>query len=239
MTNPYQPQQPYGQQPTGDVPTSQPSAGWENTGAIPTSQPSAQPGWENTGATAAQPYGSQPAQQQPYGAQPAQPYGAQQQPYGAPQQPYGAGQQPYGAPAAAAPVPEREGLDPLGDSEGRRARGGFKALFDVSFTKYATPSIAKIVYILTMVLAGLMWLALPLTYFIIGASMSGNRYTASSASVFFVMGTIWLLVGWVPAILQLVSVRVMMELALAGIRTSEDTSAIRTTLEKSTTVDQA
>ncbi|MBU2663021.1 DUF4190 domain-containing protein [Actinoplanes bogorensis] len=69
--DPYQPQQPYGQQPYD-----------------PTTPYSAEP-------SSGQPYGSQPSSGQPYG----QPYGAQPssgQPYGAP-----ASGQPYGQPAAA------------------------------------------------------------------------------------------------------------------------------------------
>ena len=89
--DPYQPQQPYGQQPYD-----------------PTAPYSAEP-------SSGQPYGTPPSSGQPYGSQPSsgQPYGSQPssgQPYGQPpaygQEPYkqsGYSQQPYGQPGYGQP----------------------------------------------------------------------------------------------------------------------------------------
>ncbi|WP_284044703.1 DUF4190 domain-containing protein [Paractinoplanes maris] len=101
--DPYQPQQPYGQQPYDPTApySAEPSSG-QPYGSQPASgQPYGQP--YGTQPSTGQPYGSQPSTGHPYGSQPSsgQPYG-QPPPYGqqdAYKQPYG--QQPgYGQPYA-------------------------------------------------------------------------------------------------------------------------------------------
>lgn len=138
-------------------------------------------------------------QANPYGA-PTPPYSAQQ-PYGEPQQPYS--QAPYGAPGPqSAPgwstppmQPPKQDANPLG------------ALFDFGFTKFATPGIVKIVYILSVAGAALGWLLAVISGF------GAGRYAGGPA-----MGVVALLFGWIPALLFVAYMRFILEAIVALIR---------------------
>lgn len=177
------------------------------------------------GAAAQPPYG---AAQPPYGAAqppfaaPAQPsYGAPADPgYGAPAEPPSAGspyasspQAPSGAPdpyAAQQPYPPappyaaQYGPPPAAP---RQDANPLAALFDFGFTKFATPGIVKIVYLLSVVVAGLGWLTVVVSGFGMG------RYAGGA-----MMGTVALLFGWIPALLFVAYMRFILEAIVAVIR---------------------
>ncbi|MEO3934796.1 DUF4282 domain-containing protein [Micrococcaceae bacterium Sec7.4] len=87
-----------------------------------------------------------------------------------------------------------------------------KNLFDLSFTRFVSPSIAKIVYILIMIALGVMYLVL-----VIAAFSSRNA----------VLGVLVLLViGPLFVIIYLALARIGLESLVAGIRTAENTAEL-------------
>ena len=96
----------------------------------------------------------------------------------------------------------------------------FSALFDMSFSKYITVTWAKIVYITTVVGIVLGWLG--------GAIMLGTLggldfYDPGFSGGWFFAGLIF---GVVPAFLQLMFVRVILEFAAATIRNEQNTRVL-------------
>lgn len=141
-----------------------------------------------------------PHQPSPYGDPYGQPHPPQQPPPGGPG-PYG------GGPPPPPPGPE----DPPADHGDNRV-GFFKALFDVGFNSYATPSVVKIVFVLTIVFSTLSWLVLILL------ALSRGVLLPIIAAV---------ILGWIPLLLTITLVRVGLELALSSVRTAENTRKIR------------
>ncbi|OMH27746.1 hypothetical protein BKD30_03700 [Tersicoccus phoenicis] len=86
-----------------------------------------------------------------------------------------------------------------------------KALFDLSFTRFISPAIVKIVYVLIMVALAIFFLA-----FLIAGFASRNPVAGLFALIF----------GAVIVLLYLVLARVGLEALLATIRTAENTTEI-------------
>jgi hypothetical protein len=87
---------------------------------------------------------------------------------------------------------------------------GLGGLFDFSFEKFITPSIVKIVYIVVIVMAGLMWLAL-----IIGGLSSGIGG--------FLAGLIF---GGLAALLMVLFYRIFLELTMILFRIHDNTDTM-------------
>lgn len=212
--------QPYGSQPSASSYGNQPSAG--GYGAQPSassygnqssassygSQPSAggyggaaQAGGTDSSGSA---YGAQNA----YGAQQA--YGQQaydQQGYG--QQGPAAGQQYAGSYGESS---QQWGNDPYASAAtNQQSDGLFSALFDLSFTKFITPSVVKILYILLLVLGGLTWLI--------------SMVTSFSQSALAGFGT--LIFGALGLLVWLLLMRVTLEFYVAMVRTAQNSRDIK------------
>lgn len=86
-----------------------------------------------------------------------------------------------------------------------------KALFDLSFTKFIAPSIAKIVYILIMILIAVVYIA-----FVVAAFLNSVGF---GILVLLVLGPLF-------AIVYLVLARVGLESLIATIRTAENTGEL-------------
>ena len=194
--------------------------------SVPPFAPPSDGAWQPL-SDAANPYG---APQPPFGA-PAQPpyaapaapaYGAPAEPsYGAPTEPpagspYGSSspQAPYSAPdpyAAQQPYPPAPpyAAAPYGQPPAapRQDANPLAALFDFGFTKFATPGIVKIVYLMSVVVAVLGWLMVVMSGF--GMGRLGGGSTA---------GIIALLFGWIPALLFVAYMRFVLEAIVAVIR---------------------
>lgn len=82
------------------------------------------------------------------------------------------------------------------------------ALFDFSFTKFATPGLVKIVYLLQVIAAVGTWLLWILTAFTADQFGGGG----------FGMGLIVLLFGWIPVMLSIAFTRFILESVVALIR---------------------
>ncbi|CAM3174110.1 hypothetical protein PSET11_00814 [Arthrobacter ulcerisalmonis] len=87
-----------------------------------------------------------------------------------------------------------------------------KNLFDLSFTKFISPSIAKIVYILIMVGLGVTYLIFVITAFATGEPALG-----------FVT---LLIIGPLFVVIYLALARIGLESLIAGIRTAENTARL-------------
>lgn len=219
MSNDYNPwaEPPKSDDGSSHAPSQQPT---ENSGGAPSYSGPQQP-YESAGA---QGFGGATA------ASP-RPSGAPEQTAFLPTQPIGVGQAgqpgPYAGPSGPAPMtqPSGPGMQPSGFAPQSAISddGGFKTLFDLSFRRYATPTLAKIIYILVLVTAGLWWLGLALIMLLGGSAASSY----SNDSSMLVPGVLWLLFGWIPALLMVCYARVLLELGIANIRTAQDADALR------------
>lgn len=187
----------------------------------------------------------------PY-SQPSAPMSQSSAPMSQPSAPYSQPSAPYSQPSASyehtaplppmdafaaqqapqaqqpAPQPVAAWAQPLVDNAGQRTEGGLKAIFDISFRTYATPTIAKIIYVLVMAFAALSWLAGSFGLVVTGMRAMDSYGGDEIGGLFVGLGVVGFLFGWIPALLQVVFTRIFLELALANIRTAEDVDAIRT-----------
>lgn len=176
---------------------------------------------------------SQPGQWSPSGQQPGYPAGPGQPSAGQ----YEAGQ--YGAgsygsasynpgpndqgPSAPGQYPQQGGFGappggypPASQAASRpaspKAPSFLSNLFDLTFTKFVTPIIVKVVYILVIVVVALWYL---------GAIIAGfSSWTP-------ILGLLALLLGWIPALLAIAVSRLQLEYIVALIRTSEYSRDLR------------
>ncbi len=173
-------------------------------------QPSAPQSWPGAATSGAlgQPWGEgTPPQPTPWGANSP----AQQQSWTPPgqQQPW-AGQSQGSANTGPVPTwgaaPPQQQVRPSGNS--------LAGILDFGFTKFVTPALVKVVYVLTVVTAIGWWV-----FAVIGAfsfsSMMGSFGGGSAAG-----GILTLLFGWIPAVLFIAMVRFTLEFYLANIRTN-------------------
>ncbi|WCC79863.1 DUF4282 domain-containing protein [Cutibacterium equinum] len=150
------------------------------------------------------------------------------QPSNYPTQPYGQGNrstQPYGQSNQSTQY-SYDGSNPSPSSD---KKGFFGALFDMSFDYYVTPKIAKLVYIIAIICAAVMWIGS-----IIVAGVGGAIGTAAGADAggTGVVVVLIILVGWIPALLFVIGVRMQIEFVLALIKTAENTATLRRKLER-------
>lgn len=212
--------------------------------------------WQSSGGWAPPDGQPAPPQQGPYGQSQPQGYGQQgygQQGYG----PQGYGQQAYGQPAQQHGGSGQEGYgqqgfgQQVGQPGGRPARtgssttGAFKTMFDPSFSSMITPQIARIAWILSIVVAALGFVVGVVVAFRTGAMIAdfqrlmaggydGPGATSGGGSG-LLPGFVTLLLGWIPWVLWLMFVRVALEWAISAVRTAEDTRALRDRLESDDT----
>lgn len=107
----------------------------------------------------------------------------------------------------------------------------FKTIFDFGFTRYATPSVVKILYVLGIVVGGLGWLLSGLFWIWIGAAMTAlNPYGSDSGGTTLIAILSWLF-GLIPLFFWITGLRVSLEYALAVIRINQDTKVIREKME--------
>lgn len=196
---PSNPSTPPGQWPSGQWGSSAPDRGQQSSGPQPHGQPSAPSADWGTGDW------QQQWQQQPATAGPNPPYGA----------PPG-GQSGYGPPG---PPPHRSVSD----------ANPFRAAFDFTFDSYATPGLVKIIYVLAVILAAIWWIGGTIMSFITGAAITslGDPYGESGGAGGVVLGIFWLLLGWIPALLWLLLVRIMLEASIALVRVADDIRHLR------------
>jgi hypothetical protein len=142
--------------------------------------------------------------------------------------------QPY-AQSAAGPPPgggyyqhwqSQPAKRPIGDAN------PLKAALDFSFDSYATPGLVKIIYILAVVLGAIWWIGGTIVMFVAAASTPEIAgYSSGPSGSDFVPAILSLLLGWIPVLLWLLLVRVLLEAAMALVRTAGDVRALRSDAE--------
>lgn len=204
--------------------------GWENTGPVQGGQQQAS--WENTGSV-------QGGQQNTWTDQSGQQW--QSQPQGQPQSQNQGGNNPshhsqqnqnYGQSPATQQWnngftdASRNDHDRRQNSNDQGGVGGFfKNLFDISFNRFVSPSIIKILYILSIAMVVLNWVGGFIMWFVMAAAM--GSYNSDDGVPFTVMGFLTLFFGWIPGLFAIGLLRVSFEFMLASVRTSEDVHVLR------------
>lgn len=96
--------------------------------------------------------------------------------------------------------------------------GFFRSLFDLSFApdRVVTISFARVLYLLAGIVSVIVWLVGALILFSLGENDSGFTGWAIAH----------LMLGWVGVLLTVVGVRVLLEVMIAQIRTSQHTAKI-------------
>ena len=107
--------------------------------------------------------------------------------------------------------------------------GFFKSLFDLSFSDFVTLKFAKFIYILGIVIAIINWIGGTLVLFIMAAaagSMMSYDYGSSDGGFSFLFPVLSLFFGWIPALINIVVLRVVLEFVVATIRTAQNTTEL-------------
>lgn len=179
------------------------NSGFGSYGAADSSNASAATG--SFAQTSQQPnYGNQYGQQQYGQTQSSQAQGSQAQgaQFGQGQnQNFGAGAFPQDAQAAA----------------GKKKDGFFGALFDFEFRRFVTIDFVKIIYIIYLVFAALMW---------VGGLLVAFGGFAKGAGIGLLMLIGWLIFGTLWALFQVVISRVMLEVLVSVVRIAQNTTEL-------------
>lgn len=108
--------------------------------------------------------------------------------------------------------------------------GFFRSLFDLSFAaeRSVTMSFVKVIYVLGIALPVLSWLGGSLLFFILGGIQNAAyaEFYGSGGSPQMVMGVLTLIFGWIPALINIILLRVVLEFVTAQIRTSQHTAEL-------------
>lgn len=110
------------------------------------------------------------------------------------------------------------GADPYAPQPGTANDSFFSALFDFGFTRYATPSIIKIAYLLGFIFIGLVWVG----YVLIGFISLTSEFGVGG----FFLGLLGVIVITVGVLFMLMSLRMMMEFYLSNIRIAQSTQSL-------------
>lgn len=132
-----------------------------------------------------------------YGAQ--MPHTGQQPAVGSPYGDPGAAQQPGGAPRRRA----------VGEA------GFLGALVDLTFRHFVTVKFAAFIYIVNIAQVVLAYLGFIIAGFVVGVGIEMAW-----------LGIVVLLFGWIPAILNIIWVRISLEFIVAAIRTAQNTTVL-------------
>ncbi|WP_051298050.1 DUF4282 domain-containing protein [Brevibacterium album] len=147
-----------------------------------------------------------PGQPGPHPPGPGQPGPQQPGPHPQPDQGYA----PYGRPGPAPASPAAASLAADG-------KGFFRALFDLKFESFVALKFSAIIYVLYIAYFALIWLGLIIFSFILMSESTGMGVTVLLLT---------LLLGWIPALLGVIVVRVVIEFLVAGIRTAINTGKL-------------
>ncbi|WP_017793005.1 DUF4282 domain-containing protein [Leucobacter salsicius] len=108
--------------------------------------------------------------------------------------------------------------------------GFFRSLFDLSFAaeRSVTTSFVKVIYVLGIALSVLGWLGAALFFFILGGieNAAYSAFGGDGGSIFMIWGVLVLIFGWIPAVLNVIFLRIGLEFVTAQIRTSQHTAEL-------------
>jgi hypothetical protein len=117
----------------------------------------------------------------------------------------------YATPPPAPPPFAGAPVNQMAAQVGDQAKGFLGKLFDLTFTSFVTPSIAKLFYVLAIAASAVGW---------VGMIVSGFTFNP-------LIGILSVLLGWIPPFIGLILLRLVIEFALAAIKTAENTSHLR------------
>lgn len=112
--------------------------------------------------------------------------------------------------------------------------GFFRALFDFRFRHFITIKFAGVIYIIAIIVAALQWILWIVCGFLMGAAGSGSSYDYGYDSLLAlgggdfnpVFGILAIVLGWIPAAIQIIVCRVVLEFLVAGVRTAQNTTTM-------------
>ena len=219
-----------------------PSSGAPNSPTPPSNAPN------SSNAYGSSPYGSGPqaaAGSAPQGSAHTGPVAPQQQYASAPVQPT-AGQPVASQPAAGQPYPaanyntgevSAQNVQPTGQVQSQAPKGNvftrfFKALFDLKFENFVTINFASVLYTLSIVTAVGTWILWIVITALASAAASGFSYymSGSGGGLLAMMFVPAILLGWIPALAQIILSRIALEFMVANIRTAQNTTEMRKAL---------
>ena len=127
-------------------------------------------------------------------------------------------------------IPGWEQRTQRGNGGGGGAGGGggsFGDAFDFSFERYATPAVVKVLYAVTVVFCVVTYVGTVLMAF---AFFAPDRNVGGIVTIpgTPVPGIITVIVGWIPAFMSILGMRLACEQALATVRTTIDARGLRT-----------
>ncbi|WP_291792249.1 DUF4282 domain-containing protein, partial [Brevibacterium sp.] len=96
-------------------------------------------------------------------------------------------------------------------------KGFFRTLFDLKFESFVALKFSAIIYVLYIAYFALIWLSFVVLSFILMSESTGTGVTLLLLTV---------LLGWIPALLCVLVVRVVIEFLVAGIRTAINTGKL-------------
>lgn len=204
--------------------------------------------WDQPGAT------EQPAQagalpQPPAPGQPQQPTGWDQQTpagsYSAPSPAVGQPSPAVGQPSPAASQPSPAAAPQAGQSAygqtgwnqqssakpSGEGANFFRALFDFKFDHFITVKFSSFLYIVVFVVAALIWLGQIVSAIMFGAMLGSVNSFFGEPSFNAVPLVVSILFGWVPSVIALIAMRLGLELAVAMVRTAQNTTRIAESAE--------
>lgn len=156
----------------------------------------------------------QPGQQQPTSQYPAQ--GFQGQPVQA-GRPIQQGQPRLGTPQQV----------PLTTQTPKNSDPNFiRALFDLNFEHFVAIKFAKVIYVLGIALNLLAWLGWVVFFFIAGAATNSMSYYGNEGGFLIILGVLALLFGWIFVLINVIVLRVVIELVIAQVRTAQNTTKL-------------
>jgi len=207
----------------------------------------------------AAPYGQEVPDDAPTRIQSSSPYG--QAPQDAPASPYGpsapaapaSASQPSAEPAWGSASSPSNGPQQLPGQEGAQqgpgaqspnaansAVGGavgdganfFKAMLDFSFTHFITVKFSSFLYVVSFLVAALMWLGTILSAIMFGVIWGSMTSYFGDPSFNPVPLILAILFGWIPSVIALIAMRLGLEFAVATVRTAQNTTRIAEAAEK-------
>jgi hypothetical protein len=104
--------------------------------------------------------------------------------------------------------------------------GPFLDAFDFTFDQYATPAVVKVIHMLTVILCVVVYIGtvfLAFAIFLPDQNIAG--YYKVTGTPF--PGILAIILGWIPAFIIVLWTRIMLEQALATVRTAIDARALR------------
>lgn len=129
------------------------------------------------------------------------------------------------------PQPPQPGFRTDPQAVKREGASFLAAMRDLSFTENVTLRFAKALYVLGIVANALAWIGGTLAMFGL-ATATASSYFDDGAGAMYGAAIMSLLFGWIPALLNVVVLRVLIEFVVANVSTAQNTARLVAALER-------